>query len=180
MSITIREATCTDALAIAHVHVASWQTTYRGLLSQEFLEGLSVSSREKYWQDVLCAEHRNDCMLVAVDNDEVVGFASAGTERTGSYNARGELYAIYLLASHQREGIGRKLVKSVAQWLLQAGIDDMLVWVLRDNPSWHFYEKLGGKAVGAQLVMIGGVTFEETGYHWSDITVLVKEMGQSH
>lgn len=174
MTIIIREATCADAPYIAHVHVASWQTTYSGLLSKEFLENLSVTSREKYWSDVLCASQHTDCIFVAVDDDEIVGFACGGTERTGRYKTRGELYAIYLLASYQRQGIGQQLVKAVAQWLLNANIPDMLVWVLKENPSRHFYEKLGGEPVAAQLVMIGGVTLEETGYCWSDITTLLK------
>jgi GNAT superfamily N-acetyltransferase len=177
MSVQIRDATCADVRGIAQVHVASWQSTYHGLMPQSFLNGLTmtIAAREKYWQSVLCAEPRSDYMLVAEDAGQIVGFACAGEERTGSYGIRGELYAIYLLASHQRKGIGRQFMQAIGEYLLQSNMQDMLVWVLKENPSREFYERLGGEPVASQLVTIGGVTFEETGYRWSDITQLAMQ-----
>ncbi|WP_306428702.1 hypothetical protein [Robertmurraya siralis] len=37
----IREATLSDAEGIAKVHVDSWRTTYKGIVSDVFLEQLS-------------------------------------------------------------------------------------------------------------------------------------------
>jgi GNAT superfamily N-acetyltransferase len=176
MTILIREAICSDAPSIARVHVASWQTTYRAILPPVFLDNLSVTTREKYWTDLLCAEQCRDCVYVAEHESQIVGFASGGTERTEKYDSQGELYAIYLLADQQGKGIGRQLVGAVARWLAQADMHSMLVWVLKDNTARKFYEKLGGEAVAAQLITIGGVTVEETGYRWSDITSLIGKL----
>jgi hypothetical protein len=38
----IRLATSTGAWAIARAHVLSWQTGYRGLVSDTYLDGLSI------------------------------------------------------------------------------------------------------------------------------------------
>jgi hypothetical protein len=38
----VREARLEDARAIAEVHLASWKTTYRGIIAQEYIDGLRV------------------------------------------------------------------------------------------------------------------------------------------
>jgi hypothetical protein len=43
----IRQATIDDVPGIAHVHVASWKSTYKGIISDEYLSKLSVESRIK-------------------------------------------------------------------------------------------------------------------------------------
>lgn len=37
----IRQATAKDGRAIAEVHVDAWRSTYKGIVSDEFLENLS-------------------------------------------------------------------------------------------------------------------------------------------
>jgi hypothetical protein len=44
--IEIVKAQLSDARAIAEVHVASWKTTYRGIVDDAFLDQLSVHDRE--------------------------------------------------------------------------------------------------------------------------------------
>ncbi|WP_257985881.1 hypothetical protein [Bacillus sp. M6-12] len=41
---------------------------------------------------------------------------------------------------------------------------NMIVWVLKDNPSRYFYENLGGQQIGQETVEIGGEYFEEIAY----------------
>ena len=45
----IRKAVIADVKGIAKVHVDSWKTTYRDIISDEFLNKLSYESREKLW-----------------------------------------------------------------------------------------------------------------------------------
>src|ERR1700730_1563513 len=105
----IRLADLDDAPGIAHVHVASWRTTYRGLLPDEFLESLSESGYEDRWRRNI-AEGTNTVHVVEEDGG-VVGFASGGRERAGESGYSGELYAIYMLDNAQRRGYGRELVR---------------------------------------------------------------------
>jgi len=44
----------------------------------------------------------------------IAGFAHSGPERSGHKLYAGELYAIYLLAAYQRQGLGRQLTRAVA------------------------------------------------------------------
>jgi GNAT superfamily N-acetyltransferase len=118
-------------------------------------------------------------VLVADDeSDELIGFAAAGPERSGDPKYRGELYALYVLTSHQRRGLGRALVRAVAGRLAAGGTESMLLWVLEANvPARRFYETLGGAVVRDQPIEIGGVTCTEVAYGWPGLDVLLKAVG---
>lgn len=45
----------------------------------------------------------------------------------------------------------------------------MLVLVLKDNPSRHFYETLGGKMIDTVEIQIAGKKLAELVYGWEDI-----------
>jgi ribosomal protein S18 acetylase RimI-like enzyme len=165
----IRAAGIDDAAAISRVHVASWRSTYRGLLSDDFLASLSESAYADRWRRFI--SERSNRIYVVEDvghvDGGVVGFASGGRERAGETGYTGELYAIYVTDSFQRRGYGRELVRAVVAGLREMELDDMLIWVLRDNqPARNFYERLGGIYVRAQPITIGSVTLEEVSYGW--------------
>ncbi|MBI5053316.1 MAG: GNAT family N-acetyltransferase [Chloroflexi bacterium] len=161
----IREATLNDVEAIAKVHVDSWRTTYKGIVPADFLAALSYERRASIWRDSLLKEDRTECVFVAEDErGNVFGFATGGKEREGDPLYTGELYAIYLLQESQQHGAGRKLVAAVAQHLLKQGHAAMLIWVLKENPSRAFYEKLGGVAVREKEIQIGGEVLIEAAY----------------
>src|SRR4029077_15486110 len=161
----VRLAVVDDAAAIARVHVASWRTTYRGLLPDEFLASLGEDPYTERWSRVIATGSSRG--FVVDENGDVVGFASCGRERAGEVGFAGELYAIYVLDSAQRQGHGRQLVRAVAGALLKMRLNDMIVWVLRDNThARHFYERLGGVYVRSQPITIGTATLEEVSYGW--------------
>ena len=174
--VLIRHANAEDAPGIAHVHVSSWRTTYPDIVPSAILENLSEERNQAYWQDLILNPEQGCFVLVAMDKrNQVVGFASAGQERSGNYPFQGELYAIYMLRQYQGRGLGRQLVSAVAQQLLEQGFSSMLVWVLRDNLFRAFYEALGGEQLGEQEITIGEATLMEVAYGWKDIHLLVME-----
>jgi len=69
--------------------------------------------------------------------------------------------------------VGTWLTAAVAGELLQRGMQSMLVWAFRDNPTRAFYEALGGGWVGEKTVPVGGVELPHVAYGWPDIRVLV-------
>ncbi|MDY0405569.1 GNAT family N-acetyltransferase [Virgibacillus sp. 179-BFC.A HS] len=164
----IRPAEENDAAGIAKVHVDSWRTTYKGIVPDTYLfETLTYESRLKNWQGNLSQGH----VFVAEDEQQgIVGFANGGKERSGKYpKHEGELYAIYILKDFQKKDIGRKLTERVVHHLVDNGIQSMLVWVLQENPSRYFYEKIGGTCVDAETIQIGGKKFQELAYRWENL-----------
>jgi len=170
---TVRLASIQDALAIAEVHVASWQSTYRGILPEALLNGQSVEEREAFWRGSLASQEQiSPITLVGCDAcNKVVGFISGGKERTGQLGCDGELYAIYLLQEAQRRGLGAVLVRQLARDLKTRGFNSLAVWVLALNPARIFYERLGGKVIGQKDIELGGQTFLEVAYGWQSLNV---------
>jgi hypothetical protein len=46
----------------------------------------------------------------------------------------------------------------------------MILWTLQANPSWLFYEHLGGKVVDKRIIDRGGKSLQQIAYAWEDIT----------
>lgn len=170
----VREASSDDAPAIARVHLYTWRTTYRGIVPKSVLTNLSYDSRKNSWVQILSnATKKNHFVYVAEDEaGQIVAFADGGPERTGDPIYKGELYAIYILTDYQLKGIGRRLTLAVAENLAVIGIHSMLVWVLEDNPSFRFYEALGGQKVYEKRIQIGRVMLNEVAYGWLNTRVL--------
>ncbi len=169
-----RDATFDDIPSITKVHVDTWRTTYRGIVPDQHLANLSYDRRANRWNQILSqgSEDGNFTYVAEDASGEVVGFANGGVERTGNPLYKGELTAIYIRQTHQGKGIGRCLVRSVAQRLSQLDIDSMLVWVLGDNPACQFYATLGGTRIYEKELEIGGKPLIEVAYGWADTTNL--------
>lgn len=168
---SIRAAVAEDAIAIAHVHVESWRTTYAGIVPDAYLAGLDQALRVKLWQEWL----RGDTVvLVAERKGEVVGFAHAGKIREAVETADAEVFSLYLVQEAQGRGIGRALLKQAASVLQQQGFKSVALWVLERNRSRLFYEKCGGRLASSKVIEIGGARLMEVAYWWPDLTVLIQ------
>jgi hypothetical protein len=56
---SIRAATEHDAVAISHVHVQSWRTTYAGIVPEEYLATLNEAERVLLWREWLTRDIRS-------------------------------------------------------------------------------------------------------------------------
>jgi ribosomal protein S18 acetylase RimI-like enzyme len=149
----IRAARMEDVPEIAVVHVRSWQAAYRGLLPQEYLDGLDPGQRIGQWERSLSAAKRSDGgTLVAEAGGRLSGFVSYGPARDDDAESRraGEIYAIYLVPAAWGEGIGRQLMAAALGRLGKAAFDRVILWVLDSNVrARRFYEAGGWLADGA-------------------------------
>ncbi|MGE7120889.1 N-acetyltransferase family protein [Peribacillus sp. NPDC046944] len=170
----IRKATENDITGIAHVHIKSWQSTYKGILPDSYLNSLNLETRKKNWSRNLKMLH--SATYIAENGDgKIVGFAAGGPEQTNHLHIQGEVYAIYLLKEYQRQEIGRKLMKAVVDELVQKQHANLIIWALKDNPSRGFYEALGGRIISEKTVKMAGIELAEVGYGWDNILdILVK------
>ena len=171
---TIRAATLDDAPGVARVHVDTWRTTYRGLVSDSYLDSMNyVESAERWGRAFANPERRGFAFVAEDETGAIVGFAVGGPQRSDVPGYDGELYAIYVLHDQQGKGLGRALAQAVARELLARGMSSMVVWVLTDNyPSRRFYESLGGVWLREQEFELDGLMLKETGYGWEDINNL--------
>jgi L-amino acid N-acyltransferase YncA len=177
--VRVRAAEARDAFAIAHVHVDTWRSHYRGIVTDEYLSNLSYESRQRYWESALIDPKGQSVFVAEDDRGEVVGFAACGPAREKTETFDGELYAIYVLQSAQEKGTGKKLVLGVARDLRTRGFRSMLAWVLEKNPSKGFYGRLGGEPTAAKDAVVGGKALRELGFGWRNLDLLIADLEQS-
>lgn len=151
----IREAVEADANAMGRLHVRAWQSAYRGVMPNEYLDGLQAEERITMWRSRISRPDLTP-LLVAVMADEVVGFAAFGAEQSPSTRSScGELYAMNLDPDHWGRGIGRILLRRVTQALMAMGYEEAVLWVVPENERARaLYESEG-------WVADGGVSTEE-------------------
>ncbi|KAG0645693.1 putative N-acetyltransferase [Hyphodiscus hymeniophilus] len=172
-SVSIREAVIQDAEELARVHILAWQETYRGIAPQSVLDSLDVNARIDSWKTWLNQEDHK--AFVAVVDGNICGFIRGGPVkqpvRDPSFDA--ELYAINIIGDAKGKGTGRELVHHLVETLRPMGLSKMVVWVLAENPSRRFYERLGAQDLGQQKIQhVGGVELTEVAYGWQDIESL--------
>jgi len=168
----IRSARCDDVDGIAHVHVASWRTTYRGMMPDAVLAALSVERRAVQWRRRLCEEGVDDRVFVAERAGAVVGFASLGPPDEDFPEYSAELQTVYLLAGEQGRGTGHRLFQAAFDALGAAGGTSVMLWVLRDNArARRFYEAHGGAVIGEKPTERGGATIIEVAYGWQQVRI---------
>ena len=126
---------------------------YRGVMPDEYLDGLQPDERIAMWRDRI---PRTDVppLLVAVVAGEVAGFAAFGAEQstTGSTAATGcgELYAMNLDPPHWGKGIGRALLRQATDALSTLNYREAVLWVIPENTrAVTLYESEGWVADGA-------------------------------
>lgn len=176
--IIIRPAQLDDASGMERVHIDSWRITYKGIMPDTILNSLSYEEWTQRRRAGLSNPNRKAFDYVAVDpSGQIVGFVNGGTERSGDPVYKGELYAIYLLKEVQGQGLGRRLMLTLVERLVQAGYTNMLLWVLVENPARKFYEKMGGYLLRSRSEeFLGtGAMLEELAYGWDDITGMIRQ-----
>jgi GNAT superfamily N-acetyltransferase len=138
--IAIRHARPDDAHAIAELHVRANLETYRPLLGPLYVPP-DITERVALWSDAL---DREGPLYVAFDGGLAVGFAHAAGDR---------LTTLYILRTHHRRGIGRRLLDHIREALAQRGIETMRFDVLAQNhDAIAFYEVMGGRPVDRLVV----------------------------
>lgn len=184
--IAVRRARPADAAAIGAVHVAAWHSAYPGILPDAYLSRLSVPRQAAYYDSAIrggVGVHVATVSGADLDAAErpagarIVGFVTGSPARTGRGLlplADGEIETLYVLDDWRERGLGRRLMRAAASHLAAAGCASAFVWVLRENPSRWFYERLGGRHAAESTIRVGGAPVVQTGYLWSPIDKLVQ------
>ncbi|WP_426132923.1 GNAT family N-acetyltransferase [Pseudomonas sp. PWP3-1b2] len=175
----IRHALPSDAKAIAHVHVSSWQQAYRDLMPADYLNSLNatLAQREANW--IRAIEAGELKVWVAELNEQVVGWISVGASRDSDVAEGniGEVMAIYVLAEYWHTGTGLALWNAGLQWLREQGYQCLTLWVLTGNErAIRFYRRAGcSEETGSERTLErGGMSLVEVRYRLPFVP-LIKE-----
>ncbi|MBV9662585.1 MAG: GNAT family N-acetyltransferase [Actinobacteria bacterium] len=161
----IRPAEPADAEEVAAVHVRSWQVGYRGLMPDDYLDGLDPAERAATYTFGEIAPGGRQT-IVAVNAGSIVGFATIAPGRDDDLADLGELCALYVDPSHWGAGYGRELIAAARAALTGGGFTDAFLWVLVGNErAERFYRADGWTADGARKTAeVWGISVEEVRY----------------
>lgn len=163
----IRPATPDDALAIATIHVASWQHAYRGVLPDDALDAMTPDDRLPMWIHLLAAPQPRVHVGVASMHGKVVGFYSIGPSNEGDPDEVMMLYTIYMDPGSTGQGIGRALIADAERRMRALGARAGVLRVITANAGTRrFYERAGWTAEPASVRVedAWGLSFETIRY----------------
>jgi GNAT superfamily N-acetyltransferase len=180
VALTIRKAGKNDASDLGRLHIEGWRASYGGIVDQTYLDALDVEKRAADWQRWF-DEGKMDVLLALDPENKPCGFASFGKLKTpvpGMSPIRplytAEIYAIYILPTHWRQGIGRELLKQASLSLRNIKHRSLCLWVIQKNErAVEFYKSLGGQRCGKKDVEIGGKMLQEICFGWRDTKSLI-------
>ena len=140
----VRLAAPRDAEQLALCHLACWGEAYTGVVDEAALQAALAdpAARTARWRQILGGPHGT---LLAVDGEEIVGFASTGPVRDDDLDVALELYALYARKAWWGRGVGHRLITAAL------GDRDCSLWVLHDHPrARRCYERHGFVADGSE------------------------------
>jgi len=159
--VIIRKARLEDADALAEIHVRAWQSAYRGMMSDVFLDGLSVTDRAAGWRTWLVSEDVQRVLVVEpgqLAEPGLAGFCVFGKSRDADLanSNAAELYAINVHPQYWRHGYGSSLCNEVINQVVSAAWSALSLWVIRDNHrAREFYQAMGFVADGIERIDSG-------------------------
>jgi GNAT superfamily N-acetyltransferase len=160
--VVVRAAQVTDRLSVARVHVRSWQGGYRGLIADEHLDAMKAEDRaSRYTFGEGDETFRRT--VVAIEGEDVVGFASFGASCEVDNPTEGELSALYVEPDSWGSGVGRTLLASAREGLRAMSFASAYLWVLEGNErATRFYGIDGWTSEGlCRADMVWGVAIRE-------------------
>ena len=149
-TLLLRQAQASDALAVARVHVRSWQVAYRKLLPDEYLDGLRPEDRAARYT-FGSADPTLPMTIVASEEGSIRGFATTAPGHDVNAPGMGELCALYVDPEWWGRGIGVALIKAARNQLVEQGFREAVLWLLVANArAQRFYEADGWRIDGEQ------------------------------
>ncbi len=132
LGMLLRPAEPEDAIAVARVHVRSWQAAYRTLLPDDYLDQLRPEDRaQKY--DFASLDPLKPRTMVAIEEGLIRGFATTAPAHEPDLPDHGELCALYVDPEQWGRGLGMALVSAARVRLFELGFRNALLWVLAGN-----------------------------------------------
>jgi GNAT superfamily N-acetyltransferase len=131
---------------LAECHIACWREAYPGLVPAHVLAAFDVDRQAEQWERRRVRYPGNT--HIALLDDEVIGFASAGASRDQAAPTSVELHALYVRAHWYGTGVADDLLHAAV-----APGTPCSLWVFEENPRARaFYRKQGFELDGVSRV----------------------------
>lgn len=133
----VRKMRPEDEAEVSRLYVKSWQEGYKGLLPQEYLDGLDGWRWNSKFTGL-------DGSFVVTDDEKIVGHSCARASSEEKMSGWGEVWTLYVLPEYWGRGYGTALLENAVEWLSGQGFGRIYLWALETNlRARRFYESRG-------------------------------------
>ena len=157
MAITLRDYTDADLHALAALAADTFCETFGYLYTHADLQShLMAKCSAEYFAKAVAEPHAR--IVLAWDNDEAVGYVHWGVlalpvQDAPDANAR-EIYRLYVRASHQSAGVGKRLFEHALAACADAPEVYLGVWEHNEKAQ-RFYARYGFTHAGEHTYLVG-------------------------
>lgn len=149
METMIRKLRIDDTLELANNIATVWNSTYKGIVNDDFLSGLYESvpySSEKLKEKV----NANEEYYCLICDNKIIGWVYF-TLDTNNYENTAEIHSLYVMDPYQGKGYGKKLLDFAFAVIKNRDINKVLIGCLDGNKSNEFYQHIGGHYIASRL-----------------------------
>jgi len=131
-----------------------WKVTYRKIISDDYLDTMSIEERKE--RLLKRFDEGVSDFLMMFDGNNLFGAAVFGKSFTEGYEEDGEITSIYLHENYIGKGYGHTLYKEIEQALTAKGYSNFVLDVLTNNiRAIKFYQSHGYLKVADRHVRLG-------------------------
>lgn len=142
-NVVFRRAVPEDAFLWASTRQKVWETTYRGIYPNEWIDNYDLPT--KMAKDRENLENPDVISYVAMDGDRCVGYFSYGPVDGGEFYLRN----LYFLLDYQGKGLGKLAFSYLQKDCIRLGYSGFYVHCNYHNlPARRFYVHMGGVYAG--------------------------------
>jgi ribosomal protein S18 acetylase RimI-like enzyme len=142
--ITLRPAQFSDHIAMAQLHINNWRDTYRGILSDHYLDHEVEQDRLNTWHERLQSPKVNQRITLAIENEKIVGFCCLYLDDDPAFGSL--IDNLHVDFSLRKAGVGKMMVKDAVKKVIAEGEQKkMYLWVYEQNiNARQAYERMNG------------------------------------
>lgn len=174
-----RQAQPEDYRRIAQLHAESWQSAYRGILPDHWLDHGVYANRLARWENRMLNGIAADMLiLTASEGDQLAGFICVQLDEDGRWGALVD--NLHVHPQRKGQGLGRSLMSHGASWIgRQRPGSPVHLWAFEANQGARaFYRRLGGAEVERKVLPApDGSQLPEIRYAWERADILLAKAG---
>ena len=169
----IRLAAKEDLQKIGELYITNHCNTYRGLLSDAYIDQLTLEYGVQKWETYLMAEQHK--IWVAYENDVFLGFV-AGMKDWELENVW-YLDSLHVSVYARGKGVGTALIKMIGRYAQGQGYAGMSICIVKGNDdAGNLYKKFGAKHLKDFEDDFCGTISQSEKLLWDNLSVLLENI----
>ncbi len=162
----IKNADKNDIEKIANLYISNWKKTYNGLLSEDYLNNMTLEYCLHKWTKYL--NNPSNKIFVAYKDESFLGFTAC--KKDDEEDNCLYLDSLHVNKASRGKGVGTKLINKVCKYAIDRGYDRMSICIVKGNDNARkLYKKLGAVHYKDFIDDFGGTKSNSEKLMWNNL-----------